>query len=118
MEVDKIMNIIISCFVYISGIILINILYTHQLNKFKEQLLIKDNQINTLNKEFKKIYTQNRFLNLELDMYKGRYYAKNYDYNNNDIKDAVKYAMKCTHPDNGGKSEDFQRFRKLYESMK
>lgn len=117
MVVGKIMNIIISCFVYISGIILINILYTHQLNKFKEQLLIKDNQINTLNKAFKKIYNQNRFLNLELDMYKDRYYAKNYDYNN-DIKDAVKYAMKYAHPDNGGSSEDSQKFRKLYESMK
>lgn len=56
-------------------------------------------------------------MNLELDMYKDRYYAKNYDYNN-DIEDAVKYAMKYAHPDNGGSSEDFQRFRRLYESMK
>lgn len=35
-----------------------------------------------------------------------------------DIEEAVRYAMVKSHPDNGGKSEDFVKFRKLYERMK
>lgn len=31
--------------------------------------------------------------------------------------DAVKYAMKHSHPDNGGDTEDFKRFRKVYEEL-
>ena len=34
-----------------------------------------------------------------------------------DVKDAVKYAMKKSHPDNGGSAEDFRKFRELYEEM-
>lgn len=111
------MIVIIACIIYFAGIISIYIFYTQQLNKQKEQLQIKDNQINRLIKAFDTLYNQNKFLNLKLDMYKDRYYTNNPEFTD-DIKDAVKYAMKCTHPDNGGKSEDFQRFRRLYESMK
>lgn len=32
--------------------------------------------------------------------------------------EAVKYAMNKSHPDNGGKQEDFLKFRKLYEDLK
>lgn len=35
-----------------------------------------------------------------------------------DILSAVKYAMQKSHPDNGGKTEDFIKFKKLYDSMK
>ena len=31
--------------------------------------------------------------------------------------DAIHYAMIKAHPDNGGKQEDFVKFRKLYERM-
>ena len=31
--------------------------------------------------------------------------------------EAVKYAMKKAHPDNGGKVEDFKKFRKCYEEL-
>ena len=34
-----------------------------------------------------------------------------------DIKDAVHYAMVHAHPDNGGKQEDFIKFRKCYEQI-
>lgn len=34
-----------------------------------------------------------------------------------DIKDAVHYAMVHAHPDNGGKQEDFIKFRKCYERI-
>lgn len=35
-----------------------------------------------------------------------------------DILEAVKYAAIKSHPDNGGKSEDFQKFNKLYKQLK
>lgn len=31
--------------------------------------------------------------------------------------EAVKYAMKHAHPDNGGSSEDFIKFKKVYEEL-
>lgn len=34
-----------------------------------------------------------------------------------DVKDAVFYAMKKSHPDNGGTEEDFIRFKKCYEEL-
>lgn len=34
-----------------------------------------------------------------------------------DVKEAVHYAMVHAHPDNGGKQEDFIRFRKCYEQI-
>lgn len=35
-----------------------------------------------------------------------------------DVLSAVKYVMQKSHPDNGGKTEDFIKFKKLYDSMK
>lgn len=34
-----------------------------------------------------------------------------------EIVEAVKFAMKAAHPDNGGTATDFIRFRKLYNEM-
>lgn len=34
-----------------------------------------------------------------------------------DMVDAVKYAMKKSHPDNGGSAEDFVKFKKCYEEL-
>lgn len=34
-----------------------------------------------------------------------------------DVVDAVHYAMKKSHPDNGGNAEDFMRFNKIYEEL-
>ena len=34
-----------------------------------------------------------------------------------DTVEAVRYAMKHAHPDNGGNSEDFIRFQKCYEEL-
>ena len=38
--------------------------------------------------------------------------------NNQQIIDAIKYAMKKSHPDNGGNAEDFKKFRDLYNNIK
>lgn len=33
------------------------------------------------------------------------------------VKEAVRYAMLKSHPDNGGRKEDFIKFRELYKKM-
>lgn len=35
-----------------------------------------------------------------------------------DVISAVKYAMTKAHPDNGGKQEDFIKFRQVYEKLR
>lgn len=68
---------------------------------------------------------------LENDIYKRNYETLKQEYikllssqksSNNlysdDILSVVKYAMQKSHPDNGGKTEDFIKFKKLYDSMK
>ncbi len=35
-----------------------------------------------------------------------------------EVKEAVKYAMKSAHPDNGGDVKDFMKFRELYNKIK
>lgn len=37
---------------------------------------------------------------------------------NPDVIDAVKYAMVKAHPDNGGKQDDFVKFKHIYEKIK
>lgn len=37
---------------------------------------------------------------------------------NSDVIDAVKYAMVKVHPDNGGKQDDFVKFKHIYEKIK
>lgn len=38
--------------------------------------------------------------------------------NKSELLDAVKFAMKCSHPDNGGDSKKFMKFRELYNKLK
>lgn len=47
---------------------------------------------------------------LNIDNYKS--------YVSEDIKIAVKYAMKKAHPDNGGEIDNFIKFKTLYEKIK
>ena len=44
--------------------------------------------------------------------------GSNHYSSNRDVLDAVKYAMTRAHPDNGGKQEDFIKFRQVYEKLK
>lgn len=37
---------------------------------------------------------------------------------NEDVKQAIKFAMIKSHPDKGGKTEDFIKFRELYNKLK
>lgn len=46
------------------------------------------------------------------------YNSCNSQTNNQEIIEAVKYAMKKSHPDNGGNAEDFKKYRELYNRIK
>lgn len=96
-------------------------------------LLLSCKWISDKNKENTLLEIQSKVLNTELDVandiadYYRSLYLKYCIYqtnkntnnpNNQQILDAVKYAMKKSHPDNGGSAEDFKKFRDLYNSMK
>lgn len=80
------------------------------------------------NKEIEILKFDIELLNGRVNSYKAQYdFLKNTintmdNYNkvgnNQQIIDAIKYAMKKLHPDNGGNAEDFKKFRDLYNSMK
>ena len=86
-----------------------------------------------MNKINKTIVRENKLLELENEWLRGRYeYYKSHclellkelrhSYGTSISKDqeiieAVKYAMKMSHPDNNGNAEDFMKFRKLYKEI-
>lgn len=58
--------------------------------------------------------SENYTLRMQLNAIQG----KNPYSSNQDVRNAVKYAMTKAHPDNGGKKEDFVKFLQLYEKLK
>lgn len=83
--------------------------------------------ISDKNKEIESLKFDIELLKGRINSYKAQYeYMRNaletidkYKVNNNQqIIEAIKYAMKKSHPDNGGNAEDFKKFRDLYNSMK
>lgn len=77
-----------------------------------------------MKKTNKTIVRENKLLELENERLRGRYeyYKGHYSYSTTISKDqeiieAVKYAMKMSHPDNNGNAEDFMKFRKLYKEI-
>lgn len=88
-----------------------------------------------LNGLFQKAMDDNRHLMKEIDFYKDTcfnlsrelerlkkqsvtYSNPSNSQNNQEIIEAVKYAMKKSHPDNGGNAEDFKKYRELYNRIK
>lgn len=49
---------------------------------------------------------------------KSFYKTNNKPVTDKEMIDAVKYAMKAAHPDNGGKQEDFIKFNNLYNKIR
>lgn len=57
-------------------------------------------------------------LKAQLNRQNNTYNSCNNQINNQEIIEAVKYAMKKSHPDNGGNAEDFKKYRELYNRIK
>lgn len=78
--------------------------------------LKKKNQI--LQEEYEKaILREKRLSVLAKELRKSIILNHSIDFNK-DVEDAVKLAMKVSHPDNGGNPANFIRFQKLYISIK
>lgn len=57
-------------------------------------------------------------LKAQLNRQNNTYNSCNNQINNQEIIEVVKYAMKKSHPDNGGNAEDFKKYRELYNRIK
>lgn len=65
-----------------------------------------------------KLKEENTRISILLSAFRESFIKENNSTIDSNVKEAVRYAMLRSHPDNGGKSEDFVKFRKLYERMK
>lgn len=75
-------------------------------------------QVDALEKKNAALLLENMQLKSAIDLYRKLYgRTSNARQIPKDTVDAVRYAMKHAHPDNGGSAEDFDRFRKCYEEL-
>lgn len=75
-------------------------------------------QVDALEKKNAALLLENMQLKSAIDLYRKLYgRTNNTPQISKDTVDAVRYAMKHAHPDNGGSAEDFNRFRKCYEEL-
>lgn len=97
---------------------------TNNLGEFAKIMESSDN-----NKEIESLKSRNAELlmeNMQLKSLVGAYrntFGNGFHSTNSksailkDMVDAVRYAMKHAHPDNGGNTDDFIRFQKCYEEL-
>lgn len=75
-------------------------------------------QVDALEKKNAALLLENMQLKSAIDLYRKLYgRTKNTPQISKDTVDAVRYAMKRAHPDNGGNAEDFIKFQKCYEEL-
>ncbi len=63
------------------------------------------------------IEEKNRVIRGMIEQANKQRYATFVTPNNPEVLEAIKYAMKHAHPDNGGNAEDFIKFKKCYEEL-
>lgn len=85
---------------------------------YKEWYEDKSKKYMALTRENYGLKIQNVHLNSLLQERAYNKATRTVSYENKDIVDAVKYAMKAAHPDNGGKQEDFIKFNSLYNKIR
>lgn len=78
-------------------------------------------EFQNLRKQNSDLLMENLYLKSLVDTYQEVYGNKSHSENSHSIPqgtiEAVKYAMKKSHPDSGGNAEDFIKFRKVYEEL-
>lgn len=108
-----------------------NMILEKQVNEIRNNFSIYRSVSDCQNSELKNLRTKNTELTLEnmklkniIESYRnelyGNYYKSAYYVRPilKDTVDAIRYAMKHAHPDNGGNEEDFIKFKKVYEEIK
>ena len=102
----------------------IKLKYENKINKYtlekvSEQLkkaMEGDTYGNFYKKKYQEAQVTIQWLSSELSIYRNMNSKVSNKYDD-EVKDAITYAMKKSHPDNGGCEEDFIRFNKLYEKI-
>lgn len=96
-----------------------------EFNRCKNQLKYAKYEISTLRRENHKLQIRVSVLRDDLTAFRKENvtYAQqsrktSLSKESPEIKEAVKYAMKSAHPDNGGDAKDFMKFRELYNKIK
>ena len=87
--------------------------------EYKRKLTYAEYEISELIRENRKLRLQVSVLNDDLiSLRKGNATYTQGHKESPEVKEAVKYAMKSAHPDNGGDAKDFVKFRELYNKIK
>lgn len=96
-----------------------------EFNRCKNQLKYAEYEISTLRRENHKLQIRVSVLRDDLTAlrkenvtYVQQSRETSLSEESPEIKEAVKYAMKSAHPDNGGDAKDFMKFRELYNKIK
>lgn len=88
-------------------------------NRFDIYKNITDSEIERLNRKI--LLDSQAYANTRRDFQRFQEFSDGFHTNNARIPrntvEAVKYAMKHAHPDNGGNAEDFMKFQKCYEEL-
>ncbi|MCI8795239.1 MAG: hypothetical protein HFG89_00065 [Dorea sp.] len=89
-------------------------------NRFDIYRNIADSEIKRLNQKI--LLDSKMYANFQMDFQRFRRFKNAYENNTKtcippNTVQAVKYAMKQAHPDNGGNAEDFMKFKKCYEEL-
>ncbi len=103
-----------------------NVILRKQVDEIRNHFEIHKNLCNCESAEIESVKSRNASLlmeNMQLKSLIGAYrnvYGNGFNHKQEIPKgtiEAVKYAMKHAHPDNGGNAEDFIRFQKCYEEL-
>lgn len=84
----------------------------------KEEIEIKSIVIKTQEIKIKRLQSEIFKYKYKLSRLNKNSNMRNRNERNNEIEEAVKFAMIHAHPDNGGDTQKFIKFRKLYEEIK
>lgn len=90
-----------------------------EFNRCKNQLKYAEYEISALRRENHKLQIRVSVLRDDITALRKENVAHVQRYKESpEVKEAVKYAMKSAHPDNGGDAKDFMKFRELYNKIK
>lgn len=90
-----------------------------EFNRCKNKLRYAEYEISILRRENHKLQIHVNVLRSDITALRTENVAHVQKYKESpEVKEAVKYAMKSAHPDNGGDAKDFMKFRKLYNKIK
>lgn len=93
-------------------IITITIIYMINIKQYKSEIRLYKEKEESYLLEIKNLKTSFN------DLYLKYFNTKDRNIVDKDIVDTVRYAMIRSHPDKGGTSEDFQKYKKIYDKIK